>query len=248
MGDLAYRKFGIFIAKEKYSSLEVKLEKLLRNERLSGLEELYNSLQSDNHRIITSFIHAITTNHTYFCRESEHFQKLATLIGSNPYKECRIWCAACSTGEEPYSITMTLLESGIRNFKIIASDLNINVLRKCNLGIYHQNRLEGVPPAIIKKYFTKIDDNSYRIHKELRRYVSLKHLNLMDTFSFPEQVDYIFCRNVLIYFNEESRNRALVNLAKNLKIGGKLFIGHAETLIVQPTNLIRIANSVYERI
>lgn len=247
ISDLAYRKFGIHISDNKYPNLEIKLANLIRKENLSGMDELYARLLSDDRSLIAAFTHTITTSHTFFFREAEHFSQLAQFIKNKSKSEYTIWCAASSSGEEAYSIIMTLLDIGITNFKVIASDLNKSILRRFNQGIYHANRLEGVSSFRKNKYFTEVDNSTYQINHDLRRYVFLKNLNLMDTFFFPEKFDFIFCRNVLIYFDETSRMRALTRLTDNLKPGGKLFIGHAETLLSQPKNLIRIANSIYER-
>lgn len=248
ISNLAYSKFGIHISEEKFSTLEIKIGRVLRDENLTDIDDLYQNLLSNNKEVIESFIHSITTSHTFFFREPSHLARLVSFISQNKQSEYLIWCAACSTGEEPYSIIMTLLEAGIRTFRVIATDLNKNVLERCNKGEYNLKRLEGVSPALLKRYFKQVDECTYKINPALRQFLSLKKLNLMDTFSFPRPVDYIFCRNVLIYFNEESRFKALGNVTANLKHGGNLFIGHAETLLSQPEDLIKVANSIYEKI
>ena len=247
ISDLVYRNFGIHITQEKLSHLEPKLEKMIRNEGYSGIDELYKHLMSGDWKCLDTLVRYITTCHTFFFREPDHFRQLVSFVKGRPQTTHRIWCAACSTGEEPYSIVMSLLDAGIRNFHIVASDLNRKVLEQFNRGVYHVNRLDQIPPEILLRYFTRIGEVYYETDQKLRNYISIKNLNLMDSIRFPEQVDYVFCRNVLIYFNEDSRKRTIENITANMKIGGILFIGHAEVLLWQPENLKKIGNSIYQK-
>jgi len=248
ISSLVYRNFGICIPPGKFSRLELKLERMMQQEGVQGLDDLYALLISGNQECMNKLVRYITTCHTYFFREPEHFRLLVSSMRHRPQKRYLIWCAACSTGEEPYSITMTLLDEGIQNFHIIASDLNKKVLEQFNRGVYHENRLAQMPPVTRLRYFTRSGESYYTINHTLRDYISIKNLNLMDTLRFPEQFDYVFCRNVLIYFDERSRRRTVDMLVRNLKIGGSLFIGHAEVLLWQPENLKKLASSVYRRL
>jgi chemotaxis protein methyltransferase CheR len=114
--------------------------------------------------------------------------------------------------------------------------------------VYHQNRLLQTPVPFVRKYFERKDDSFWQIDKNLRKYISIKKLNLMEQISFPRQFDAVFCRNVFIYFNDESRAVALQTIVNNLRKGGLLFIGHAEVLFTQPQNLKKIGNSIYCKI
>lgn len=246
--DIAYRKYGIYIGPEKISRLLPKLEHCIDHEGYAGADELCDRLAAGERDVLEKFISCITTCHTFFFRESEHFRELVNDIKHSHRTTHTIWCAACSTGEEPYSIAMTLLDEGIRNFHIIASDLNRNVLAEFNRGIYHVSRLSQMSPTTRLHYFTPVGDDFFAIDHSLRNYISIKNLNLMDTIHFPEPFDYVFCRNVFIYFNEKSRKQAISTITKNLKVGGSLFIGHAEVLLSQPENLKKAGSSIYCRI
>lgn len=245
--DLAYRKYGLYIGEDKVSRLLPKLERFISHEEYSGTEELCDRLAAGDKICLEKFISYITTCHTYFFREPEHFRELAADIRRSPRVSYTIWCAACSTGEEPYSIAMTLIDEGIRNFHIIASDLNRDVLAEFNRGVYHESRLAQMPPAAKLRYFAPAGDDYYTIDRSLRNFISIKNINLMDAVRFPEPFDYVFCRNVFIYFNEQSRSQAISTITENLRIGGFLFIGHAEVLLQQPDNLEKTGSSIYRR-
>jgi chemotaxis protein methyltransferase CheR len=248
ISSLIYRKFGIYIGRDKFPRLILKLERMIGQEDSRGTEELCTRLAAGDTACMNRLVCCVTTCHTFFFREPEHFSDLVADIRRNRRSGSLIWCAACSTGEEPYSIAMTLLDEGIRDFHIIASDVNRDVLAEFNHGIYHENRFIQTPPAVRQRYFTPAGDGYYRIDRSLRDFISIKNLNLMDPVHFPELFDYAFCRNVFIYFNEESRARAVGNITSNLKKDGLLFIGHAEVLLSQPDNLKKAGSSVYCRL
>ncbi|MCK9169920.1 MAG: protein-glutamate O-methyltransferase CheR [Treponema sp.] len=245
--DLAYKKYGLFIGPDKVSRLLPKLERFISNEGYSGADDLCSHLASEDRVCLEKFISYITTCHTFFFREPEHFKELAADIHHSPQASYSIWCAASSTGEEPYSIAMTLIEDRIRNFHIVASDLNRDVLAEFNRGVYHESRLAQTPVPVKDRYFTAAGDDCYTISGSLRRFISIKNINLMDSIHFPQPFDYVFCRNVFIYFDEQSRSQAVSTIISNLKIGGSLFIGHAEVLLQQPENLKKIGSSIYRR-
>lgn len=246
--DLVYREFGIHISDSKIGSIEPKIHKLLMNEKYRNAEDFFTELETGNPRTKELLIKYITTNHTYFFREAEHFSHLLEDIKRAGKANAAIWCAASSTGEEPYSIAMTLLDEGINDFKILASDLDRCVLEEFNQGIYNENRFIKTSKYQKIKYFTKESEGVYKIRSELRKHICIKRLNLMDNLIFEKPFDYIFCRNVFIYFDDTSRQKTLETLAKNLKSGGKLYIGHTETLFTFPASLRREANSVYRKV
>jgi chemotaxis protein methyltransferase CheR len=245
--DIAYRKYGLYINSAKLPRLLPKIEHLIAVEGYSGPEELCSRLASGDRLCLEKFVACITTCHTFFFREPDHFRELVADMHKSPRLHYTIWCAACSTGEEPYSIAMTLLDGGIRNFHIIASDLNRKVLTEFNSGRYHESKLAQTPPETRRRYFTPVNGDFFIISPLLRNYISIKNINLMDIVHFPEPVDYVFCRNVFIYFNEESRSQAISTITSNMRIGGSLFIGHAEVLLSQPDNLKKTGSSIYRR-
>ncbi len=244
---LAYRKFGLHIAKEKYETFIPKIEKLIMREGFENLERLHARLMAGDQAVLETLVRYITTAHTYFFRESDHFDTVIRRIREEPREENLIWCTACSTGEEPYSLALSLVEAGIRNFKILASDINSAVLAAFNKGEYHLNRLASCPPGVLLKRFALMPSGRYRIDPVLRGFISIKKLNIMEPHAFERPFDFVFCRNVLIYFNEESRRRALSNLGSAMRRGALLFLGHTETILGDSPGFRRAGSSVYER-
>jgi chemotaxis protein methyltransferase CheR len=244
---LVYRKLGIAIGADKFSHLSMKLERMMEREGYSSTEELCARLAEGDTASLRKLVCYVTTCHTFFFREPEHFRVLIRDMRNRRKTGSLIWCAACSTGEEPYSLAMTLLDEGVSDFHIVASDVNRRVLAEFNQGVYHETRLCQTPPDKRLRYFAPAGDGYYRIDPQLRSHISIKNMNLMDDVRFSCPFDYVFCRNVFIYFDEESRSAAISSVTSNLKTGGLLFIGHAEVLLSQPDNLKKAGSSVYCR-
>jgi chemotaxis protein methyltransferase CheR len=248
ISSVIYRKFGIYTGRDKYERLGLRLEGMVNRGYCSGPDELCARLASGDRQCLEELADFVTTCHTFFFREPEHFRVLVSDIRKHRTERPLIWCAACSTGEEPYSAAITLLEEGITGFRIVASDVNRAVLESFNRGVYHESRLCRTDSAVREKYFTPEGDDGYlRIDPGLRKYISIKNLNLMDRVRFVRQFDYVFCRNVFMYFDGESRKTALAGLSANLKKGGLLFIGRAEVLLSEPDGLEKAGCSVYRR-
>jgi chemotaxis protein methyltransferase CheR len=243
--DLIYQKLGLHFSDEKDYLLESKINRLLQREKYQSLEEFYQAIKGGDRESLETLIKYITTNHTFFFREKEHLETLVRLIKQNQTANPVIWSSACSTGEEVYSIIITLLENQITKFLVIASDINSNVLHQTKEGVYHINRFNETPELIIKKYFKKIDEENFQILPELKEYMTIKKLNLIERNQFVSKLDFIFCRNVLIYFDQETRNLVIRNLLANLKPKGYFFVGHTETLINSTFDIERESNSVY---
>lgn len=180
----------------------------------------------------------LTTNETHFFREPKHFEllrrELSARVKQGLQGPLRIWSAASSTGEEAYSLAMTLTETlGDRPWSVFASDLSTKVLGDARLGIYPKQRADEVPRHLAERYLLEgFDENEglYRIHPQLRKRVSFQQLNLMEPLPKLEAFDMIFLRNVLIYFDNEGKRKIVESVAQKLKPGGMLFIGHSETL------------------
>lgn len=240
-----YREFGIRIQESRHYSLEAKLERLVDREGYGSVSALMEALGRGDRETRERLARYITTGHTYFFREHDHFEYLARVVSESRSGEPLIWCAACSTGEEAYSIAISLLESGTARFKIVASDLNPGVLATFNAGIYQKANLRATPPHLQKRYFRKADKESVRPIPELREHISIKRINIMDDFRFPTPFDFVFCRNMLIYFDLDSRHRAIRRLLANLKPDGLLFLGHTEAILDPPPGLTREWNAVY---
>lgn len=185
-------------------------------------------------------VNRLTTNHTFFMREPEHFEFLRSDV--LPYiestvkdRDARIWCAASSTGQEPYTIAMTIDEyfgeaKSKWDTSILATDLDTEVLYAAKAGIYSEDMLEGLPGRWIDKYFKKLDDKNYQVADKIRNEVIFKKFNLMDKIVIKKPFDLISCRNVMIYFDMQTKNDLIERFYDVTKTGGYLFIGHAENI------------------
>lgn len=245
--NLAYSNFGIQFQGAKVDILKMKLNKMALAHNLD-LYKFYDRLVSDEARAVDIFLHEITVGHTYFFREDSHFKALVEDIKKRSVYNPTLWCAASSSGEEPYSIIITLLESGIERFTVLASDVNLKALKAMNRGVYNMGRFENIDPIIKRSYFVKEDNFSYRIRPDLRKYLVIKRLNLHDELSFEKQFNYIFCRNVLIYFSEAGRCKVIKTLVNNLLPKGLLFTGHSEAILQLPDKMQKEGPAFYRKI
>ncbi|MEH7251807.1 protein-glutamate O-methyltransferase CheR, partial [Neobacillus niacini] len=191
-------------------------------------------------------IELVTINETYFYREENQLIECSSVVLPMLKKKIfgrpiRIWSAACSTGEEPYTLAMLIHETGLfspGSVEIIATDINKKVLEKANMGWYHQGSFafRRIPENLLKKYFTQ-KDSGYQINDSIKKMINFQHLNLLNKQKAAQvgEVDVIFCRNVLIYFDQETTRQVIQSLHKNLSPDGYLFLGHAES--ITDTNL-----------
>ena len=187
-----------------------------------------------------NLVNKLTTNHTFFLREPEHFEYLKTVV--LPYLEqtvkdhdIRIWCAASSTGQEPYTLAMTIDEyfgekKSQWDCKILATDIDTDVLTKAKQGIYSEDMIKDVPEKWLNKYFVKINSNHYQVIERIRKEIIYKQFNLMDNIVYKKPFDLISCRNVMIYFDLETKSALIERLYDATKPGGYFFIGHAENV------------------
>ena len=239
---------GIYVSDRKLFSLQSKLEKLLSSHGIDDLKTLYKSLEAGDRETRHFLVEAVTVNYTYFFREPEHLAYIANDILSRQIKNITIWCSAASTGEEVYSLIIILLEKGILDFKIIASDVDRSVLKKMKKGIYSQDRMEKVELPILKKYFVKdLDGRNYRIRDNCKKHILAKQLNLVHNLHFTQKFQYILCRNVLIYFDHNTRKKVIQTLLYNLKPDGNLFMGQSESVMGMEKSVQQIGSSVYAR-
>lgn len=243
--DLVYANYGIHYTSLKLFLLRSKLEKIAGH--VGNMQDFYYRVSAGESEAVALLLKTVTVGHTFFFREESHFEMLVDDIRKRRLASPTIWCAASSTGEEPYSIAMSLLESGIGSFRVVSSDINATVLSAMDRGIYQIGKFSNTPPAYMRKYFQRHDAGSYRIRKELREYLKIKRLNLHEDIRFAEPFDYIFCRNVMIYFDDAGRRKVVENLVQNLKVGGLLFVGHTEALLDTPPQLKKKGHSVFIR-
>ena len=231
---------GIQVPDERFDMFYSRLVKRVRKLGLNNFSEYCDYLVNNHADEFTNFINAITTNLTSFFREKHHFDYLRDvvipdlLIRNAATKQIRIWSAGCSTGEEPYSLAMTLLENVPANWdiRILATDLDTQVLQFAADGVYPEDRVAELPIEILKRWFMKgkFSPENVRVKTELQAIIQFKYLNLMEEWPMKTPFDVIFCRNVLIYFNRETKSRLAKRYAQLLVSKSWLFIGHSESL------------------
>ncbi len=225
---LVYQVSGICLPESKLGLLKARIAKRLRVLHIDTANEYISFIRRDTNEF-GNFIDAMTTNHTFFFRENGHCEFIVKHIDNSRHLD--IWSAACSSGEEPYSIAVQLLDKSYK-FQIYASDISDSVLRIAKNGIYPKERAVRVPPRILHKYFQQ-GQNTWKDHirvgAEVRKWTSFGKHNLIRD-SSAQRFDIIFCRNVMIYFDQKTRQKVVDNLCKALKSRGYLFIGMSESL------------------
>ncbi|MBN1523435.1 MAG: protein-glutamate O-methyltransferase CheR [Spirochaetales bacterium] len=249
--ELIHRQLGIYISPDKNYLLENKISRLVNRGGYQSVQELYKMLKDNKKGTMEDLVRYITTTHTFFFRENKHLAILRKDIMIRNIAHPLIWVAASSTGEEVYSIIIELLEHGISDFFIVATDINTEVLRHCKRGVYSRDRMKELSEDILRKYFDRVDEGRpgeyFRVKEYLRKYFIVKKINLIDNLRFEAKFHYIFCRNVLIYFNLETQRRVLDVLTANLRDLGYLFVGHSESLIHITDKLESVFSSVYNK-
>ncbi|MEN3033336.1 CheR family methyltransferase [Chromobacterium amazonense] len=250
-----YERAGIVMADSKQSLVYGRLSKRLRMLGLDSFSAYLDFLESGKEKGEWQiFINALTTNLTYFYREDYHFQILKKQILEHP-GALKIWCAACSTGEEAYSLAMTVcdvLGSKANAVNILASDIDTKAIEFARRGIYLEKQTERLPWNLKKEYLLRGAGNSLgyvQVKPVIKDMVSFRQINLLDEYSVDgEKFDAIFCRNVLIYFNAETQVKVLKKLGSNIKQGGYLYIGHSENVRELTDLFVRSDRSVYKAI
>jgi len=241
--DAIYRRTGIWFADASKYLLQKRLSPRARELNFESLQKYYYFLQYDP-RADTEFdeiYDLVTTKETYFFREPAQLaafvdEIVPDVLSRKTVRKIRVWSAGCSTGEEPYSIAMLLQESRYfdrAGFEIFASDLSQQVLVRARKGQYRETAFRATDPTLRDKYFTREPDGSWRIRDEIRNRVSFGRLNLYDEprVALLGTVDVIFCRNVIIYFDDSSKRTVINNFYNRLTEGGYLLLGHSESLI-----------------
>jgi len=257
--DLISDRTDIVLADHKVDMVYGRLSRRLRELNLSSFDQYLSSLEHDEKELI-NFINALTTNLTAFFREKHHFEFMASkllpeLIKTKRNKRLRIWSAGCSSGEEPYTIAMTvkaLIPDTLGwDAKILATDLDSNMVRKALNGIYTEHRVNGLTKEQLKKWVTKAQgDNSSKVEMsdDLRKLITFKQLNLMHEWPMKGPFDIIFCRNVLIYFNKETQAMLFDRYADMLADDGHLFIGHSESMYKICDRFQLLGKTIYKKI
>lgn len=234
---LIYARAGISLSPIKRDMVYSRLARRLRATGISSFNEYLQQLERDGGEELEAFTNSLTTNLTAFFREEHHFTILKELLRPRMQQgSITIWCSASSTGEEPYSIAMTIAELFGRipsNVKILASDLDTNVLEKARAGVYTMDRVNKLPAELLRKYFNKgtgAQEGFVRVRPELQSMLSFRQINLLDA-SWPMRgpFDAIFCRNVMIYFDKPTQRKILEKFVPLMSPDGWLFAGHSES-------------------
>ncbi|MEN9658012.1 MAG: hypothetical protein RL571_1477 [Pseudomonadota bacterium] len=234
---LIYARAGIRLNDSKQSMVYSRLARRLRALDLERFSDYLNSLEADpKSGEWQHFTNSLTTNLTFFFREKHHFEMLTEQL-QHLHGPVRIWCSASSTGEEPYSLAMTAVEAYGKlkpDVEIIASDLDTQVLNKAKLGIYSMDKLDKVSQERCKIFFLKgrgENTGQARIRRELREMIEFKQINLLaSSWPLTPYFDAIFCRNVMIYFDQPTQRVMLEKMGRLLKSDGLLYVGHSENL------------------
>lgn len=237
--DFINKAAGIVLTTEKAYFIEARLSPVLREEKLPSIEELLAKAERGDRRLGQRIVDALTTNETFFFRDKtpfDHFRNIVMpeLLARRPAgKTLRIWCAACSSGQEPFSLVMLLDEMkaqlGGRSVEIHASDISEAILSKAKSGLFNQFEVQrGLPTKLLLQYFEKVGDN-WKISADVVRRVNFFKFNLLDDSRALGQFDIIFCRNVLIYFDRPTRAQIFDRMADRMASDGFLLLGGAES-------------------
>lgn len=249
-----YDSCGITLGELKESMVSARISKRLRLLNLSTPGEYLEYVKNDQSGSeLIELLDAISTNVTSFYREAQHFTLMDTLMRQwtiQGQRRFRLWCAAASSGEEPYTIAMTLAECGALELdtKVLCTDISTKVLSQCQNGFYAKSRMNGVSEDRRKKWFQEVGDG-WQIVPQLQNPLTIKRLNLAQPpFPLKGPLDIIMCRNVMIYFDNRVRQNLLDEFHRLLKPGGYLMVGHAESLTGLATKFKTIQPSVYQKV
>ncbi len=235
------QRYGIDLGQKKVI-MNGRLENHIKSGGWSSFHAFMNDLEKDSSgKLEKELVNLLTTNHTYFMREFEHFEFFKNVVlpelrqKEQNTKDLRIWCGAASTGEEPYMIAMVLkdffgLDASSWDTKVLATDISTKVLQQAVAGIYNEEQLKSIPDQWKRHFFKKTPDGMFKVKDELKQEVIFRQFNLMSPFPFKKRMHTIFLRNVMIYFDENTKNELLQKVYDFLEPGGYLFIGMTETL------------------
>jgi len=243
--EMIYDNFGINLTEQKKGMLYTRLNKLVMTQGFESFNNYYDYIKNDKSgKGLSELINAVSTNHTFFYRESHHFNyfqekvlpEMFSRLRTENSRDLRIWSAGCSSGEEPYMLTMLMMEYlkkeyTLRDAGVLATDIDTNVIFKAQKGEYSSDKLSSLPPQYKLKYFSKISSDTYKLSNKVINEVTFRRFNLMNKeFPFKQKFHAIFCRNVMIYFDKPTRDNLIKKYFDSLVPGGYFFIGHSETL------------------
>lgn len=251
------KNYGINLDKKQHL-IEGRLVNLIQEKGFHSFEEYFNYvLSGDSKEDLAVLVNKLTTNHTYFMREKEHFEFFEGIVlpwirEEAADRDIRIWSAGCSSGEEPYTLAMIIkhfLGSKEKGYdkKILATDINHEVLIRAINGIYRKQEVEDLPNVFQQEFFTKINQTQYQVKESLKSEVIFRIFNLMDEFPFRRKFHVIFCRNVMIYFDHAVKKNLVQKFYNMTERGGYLFIGMSESLERKELPYEYVMPSVYRK-
>jgi chemotaxis protein methyltransferase CheR len=257
----AKQRFGLDLRPGKEELVSARLARSMRQGRFRSFREYLDFVTADSTgQALVALINALTTNHTSFYRESDHFRFMAAEIlpRFRQGSRLRIWCAACSTGEEPYSAACTVAEGwngtpglrplDVRGLRILATDISTRVLDSARAALYPPSSLAPAPPLWLKSYFERPNrEGLVKVKPEIAAAVEFRRLNLIEHLSFSDVFHLIFCRNVMIYFDKPTQEELVRRLSEHLEPGGYLFVGHSESLAGVKHALTYVRPAIYRK-
>jgi len=252
---LIYQRAGISLHDGKHAMVYSRLSRRLRETGHTSFNEYLGWLQNHDGPEWQEFVNALTTNLTSFFREHHHFEILANYLKTRTAAApCQVWCNAASTGEEPYSIAITLMESlsSRQAFQMVASDIDSKVLASAEKGVYRLESLKDMGEERLQRFFmrgTGGNEGMVRVKPDLRQAIQFINVNLIkDGWPFQEPFDVVFCRNVMIYFDGATQRQVLQRIHRTMKPGGLLFAGHSENFSDSRDLFVLRGKTVYERV
>ena len=261
--ELVYERLGINLTEKKRSMLIGRLQKLLRTSSFNNFQDYYEYLVSDSSMTaMTELINRVTTNYSFFYRGKSHFEffiqsalpEVVASLKKRNSRDLRVWTAGCSTGEEPYMLAILMREFfgneyGMWDGGILATDISEKVLNFALQGVYPEDRTKEIPVQLKNKYLNKLNDGQLAIKDSIKREVVFRKFNLKNThYPFQKPFQIIFCRNVMIYFDKQTRDTLLHHFYEATEPDGYLFIGHSETLGREQNLYKYIMPAVYKRL
>jgi len=256
---ISNERTGIVVSDDKYDMFYSRLSRRVRKLGLRNFSEYCDLIRREERdEEVLELVNAITTNLTAFFRENHHFDYLASTVlpelmqRNASSRKIRIWSAGCSTGEEPYSLAIALKETLPPGWdvRILATDIDSNVLQKAASAVYPAERVNGLPKQRLKRWFLKGKGNHagmVRLKPEVKQIIRFDQLNLMERWALDEPMDVVFCRNVIIYFDKPTKRRLVERYADAMKPDSYLFIGHSESLFKLTDRFELVGNTIYRR-
>ena len=241
-------KVGFSFLKEKKYLLETKIKKRMR---LTGIseEEKYLNIVLKDEKEFQALVDLLAINHTFFFREPAHFEHLKNFISSLKFVTVKGWCAACSSGQEAYSIAFVVeqYKHSSVEFRLLATDIDNQALAKAQNGQYPLEELNHIPDEFHR--FLQKEGQNFSVSSEIKKKILFRKINLVE-FPYPLKgdLDFIFCRNVFIYFSPDMKHRAILEMVKLLKKGGFLYVGMSEPIVEDIEGLKKLGNAIYQRV